>query len=125
MRTIIFLFAVLLLNQTQAQHVEVNLFEKASHKKYVEYQVKGFIKTNKLAGFTFILANKGRVVYSKALGQYKIGVPLTLNNPLPIEDSTRLFTASAILKLVQEGKVSPEDTIFGPKSIFENESHLE
>lgn len=121
MKSILILFTIFLVNHVQAQHVEVNLFEKTSHKKYVEYQLKNFIKANRIAGFTFILANKGRVVYSKALGAYKNGVPLTLNSVLPAKDSTRLFTATAILKLVQEGKVSPEDTIFGPKSIFENE----
>lgn len=118
-----YLFFLLILTNAKAQHVEINLFEKTSHKKYVDYQVNNFMKSNKVAGFTFILANKGRVVYSKALGiaEYNKNIPMTLNSPLPIQKSSLLFTAAATLKLVQEGKLSPEDLVFGPKSIFEKE----
>ena len=119
----IFIFLISSVNLCFAQHAEVNVFEKSSHIKYLDSTVERFAKHNKLVGLTFHLINQGKVVYSKAYGHsnFQRTAPMTLNTVLPVTDATRLFTATAILKLLQEGKLSLEDKVFGPESYFQAE----
>ncbi|MCM8538829.1 MAG: beta-lactamase family protein [Lentisphaeraceae bacterium] len=108
---------------TFSQHVEIDLLKTKAESKYIDYQAKKFLKESHVDGFTFIIGNQGRIVYSKAFGfADKVkNIPLTLNHRFPMLNATKLLTATATLKLVEKNIITLEDRIVGPKSILEKE----
>lgn len=106
-----------------AQIREIDLFLDKRDKRTLERELPKFLKTYKLPGVTFVLANKGRIVFAKSYGLNSAEKKdlLEPKHKMAISGCTQVFTAVAIMKLLQEGKVSLEDSIFGPKSIFEKE----
>ncbi len=51
-----------------------------------------------------LIGKEGKVVYSKTLGAYE-GSPLTVRTPLPLASVTKPITATAALRLVEDGKL--------------------
>lgn len=64
-------------------------------------------------GGVAIVVKRGEIVYHKAYGKASIelDVPMKTDNVFRIGSITKQFTASAILKLVEEGKISLDDEI--------------
>jgi len=69
---------------------------------------------NKAMG-SLVIAKDGNVVYSRAIGYSQINgdekKPLTAANRFRIGSITKMFTASMILQLIEEGKLKPTDTL--------------
>lgn len=69
---------------------------------------------NKAMG-SLTIAKDGNVVYSRAIGYSQISgaekKPLTAANRFRIGSITKMFTASMILQLIEEGKLKPTDTL--------------
>ena len=120
--TLISLF-VFLIQSSFAQIQEVNLLTEKRDISHIERTLERFVKSNKLPGVSFILANKGRIVYSKSFGYGYVEkkIPLKPEHRMKIGLSTRTVTAALIMKLIEDGKLSLEDNVFGPDSIFANE----
>ncbi|WP_027077793.1 serine hydrolase [Maribacter antarcticus] len=64
-------------------------------------------------GGTFLIAQKGKILYKKAFGKanLELDIPMKSENVMGIASVTKPFTAMAILKLVEEGKISLEDPL--------------
>ncbi len=64
-------------------------------------------------GASVLVARDGRIIYQKSFGYADIGnrVPFTINTKSRIGSVTKQFTASAILKLQEEGKLSVNDKL--------------
>jgi CubicO group peptidase (beta-lactamase class C family) len=64
-------------------------------------------------GAVALIVNNGKVIYSRAFGMANIelAVPMDTTKLFRIGSITKQFTASAILKLVEEGKLSLKDEI--------------
>lgn len=102
-----------------SQNVEINLFPEKLHKK-IDYELNKYLKIHKVNGFSLVLANKGRIVLSKSYGfsdELK-RIPLTPSHRMYMLETTRVITAAAIMKLLQENKLTLEDNVFGPNSIL-------
>lgn len=69
---------------------------------------------NKTRG-SLVIAKDGQVVYSRAIGYSQISgnekKPLTAANRFRIVSITKMFTASMILQLVEEGKLKLTDSL--------------
>ena len=80
------------------------------NKKFDE--VLSFFKADEPGG-TVLVAKDGEVIYQKAFGKadLELDVDVTLNSKFGIASATKPFTAAAILKLVEEGKLSLKDDI--------------
>lgn len=65
------------------------------------------------SGATVLVSHKGRIVYHKAFGManLELGVPLRTDHVLRIGSVTKQFTCAAILKLMEQGKLSVQDEI--------------
>ncbi len=64
-------------------------------------------------GATVLVARKGKIIYQKAIGMadMELNVPLRPDHVFRIGSVTKQFTATAILRLVEEGKLSLEDDL--------------
>jgi CubicO group peptidase (beta-lactamase class C family) len=64
-------------------------------------------------GGTALVAKNGKILYRKSFGKadLELGVPMEPHHVFRIGSVTKQFTASAILKLAEEGKLSLSDTI--------------
>src|ERR1700753_3604949 len=64
-------------------------------------------------GISILIAKKGQVVYQKAFGSANIelNVPMQPDNVFRIGSITKQFTAVAILQLVEQGKISLQDSV--------------
>jgi CubicO group peptidase (beta-lactamase class C family) len=64
-------------------------------------------------GAAVLITRKGEVLYKKAIGKASIelDVPLSTDNVFRIGSVTKQFTAAAILRLAEEGKLSLQDEI--------------
>jgi len=71
------------------------------------------IENGTLAGAVTLVASKDRIVYLKAAGfrDLKAGVPMTTNDLFWIASTTKPMTATALMMLVDEGKVSLNDPV--------------
>ncbi|MBN1188056.1 MAG: beta-lactamase family protein [Bacteroidales bacterium] len=82
--------------------------------------VTRFMKENGLIGATVAIAKDGRLVYTKGFG-YSDKENLEMVEPkhvFRIASVSKLVTGIAIMKLVEEGKLSLEDKVFGPEGIL-------
>ena len=117
------ILSLFLCTSSFAQIAEVNLFTNTKDVKYIDKTIERYLKSAKLPGITFVLANKGRIVYSKSYGyaQVERKIPLKPLHRMKVAGCTKIITASLIMRLIQEGKLSLEDKVFGPNSIFKQE----
>ena len=74
--------------------------------------LNGLIKTND-AGMAVLVAQDGKIIFEKGYGQADVEhhVPITPQTTFRIASVTKQFTASAILKLQEEGKLSVDDKL--------------
>src|SRR5580693_277151 len=64
-------------------------------------------------GISILIAKKGQIVYQKAFGSanLELNTPMQPDNVFRIGSITKQFTAVAILQLVEQGKISLQDSI--------------
>ncbi|HZY40088.1 MAG TPA: serine hydrolase domain-containing protein [Mucilaginibacter sp.] len=64
-------------------------------------------------GISILIAKKGQVVYKKAFGSanLELNTPMQPDNVFRIGSITKQFTAVAILQLVEQGKISLQDSV--------------
>ena len=65
----------------------------------------GAIQQGKIKGCSFLMAHKGEIVYKKAHGAF------TTDEQVPLASVSKPFAASAIMALVEQGKLKLEDPV--------------
>ncbi len=73
--------------------------------------VNDYLKENDGPGFSYIITKEGEPVYkgAKGMAEIELGVPLNADHIFRIGSITKQFTAAAILKLQEEGKLNVSD----------------
>ncbi|HEX2787035.1 MAG TPA: serine hydrolase domain-containing protein [Ignavibacteria bacterium] len=107
-----FLF-LLIISNLHAQDIPVSGTGNAGLKA-IEDKMLEFMKKWNVPGGQLAFSKGGEIVYSKGLGygDKENKVPATPNNIFRIASSSKPFTAMAILKLVQDGKLKLDDKAF-------------
>ena len=123
MKTLLLILVLFLTNTVSSQIREINLFLNKRDISTIEREAGKFLKLQKLPGMTLVIANNGRIIFSKSYGYASTSrkVKLEPKHKIAINNCTQVFTSTAIMKLLEEGKISLEDKILGPGSIFEKE----
>ncbi|MBL7724951.1 MAG: beta-lactamase family protein [Chitinophagaceae bacterium] len=93
--------------------------EKIDQQEFREYyrKLSAFFDTTLLRNSNFnggiLIAKNGSVIYERYTGKVDLRRKdtLTENTPLHIASTTKTFTGIAVLRLIQEGRLSPNDTI--------------
>jgi CubicO group peptidase (beta-lactamase class C family) len=85
-----------------------------------EKTVNAFLKRWSIAGASIAIAKDGKLVYARGFG-YADTASKTETQPYSqfrIASISKLVTATGIMKLKEEGKLSLNDTVFGPRGIL-------
>lgn len=69
-------------------------------------------------GMAVALLAAGEVVHTTAAGQDGRGGPVRVDTPMRIESLSKSFTATAVMQLVEEGRVQLDDPVQGPLPEF-------
>ena len=83
--------------------------------------VQSFMSQYDVPGLSIAIAEYGTLVYSKAFGvaDRTSNAKLTTNHRLRIASVTKPITATAIFQLVEKGKLSLDDRVFGPGAVLD------
>jgi D-alanyl-D-alanine carboxypeptidase len=78
---------------------------------HLQYMLDSLCKKHHIKGASAAVLVPGTGIWKGATGWAQDGVPLKSDMWLPIGSNTKIFTASIILKLQEEGKLNLDDTI--------------
>lgn len=85
-----------------------------------EKTISAFMRKWSVAGASVAIAMNGRLVYAKGFGYTDTATKEEVQpyNKFRIASISKLITAVAVMKLVEEGKLSLHDRVFGPDAIL-------
>jgi len=86
----------------------------------VDNAVGAFLSTNQVPGASLSVSVNGKMVYSKGYGLANTATSEAVEpkDIFRVASISKVFTATAILKLMEEGRLSLSDKVFGPDSIL-------
>ncbi|MBN1925726.1 MAG: beta-lactamase family protein [Prolixibacteraceae bacterium] len=102
---------------------EKSQFEYSS---YIDRQILRFIERSELKGVSIAFVQNEKLVYAKSFGYANIeeGGECKPEHLFRIASVSKLITAVGILKLVEEGKMNLDDTVFGEDGYFNDPEYL-
>jgi len=108
-----------------SQRITNNLSTGVEFEKF-DKTINRFLKKWEVVGATVALVDKGQLVFAKGYGysdqENKIAVEP--NNLFRVASVSKLITASAIMKLQEQGKLTVKDKVFGPDGILNDSIYL-
>jgi CubicO group peptidase (beta-lactamase class C family) len=89
----------------------------------IDSKIETFISTNSIPGAVLAISKNGKLVYQKAFGLADVAKQekMTMEHRMRVASVSKSFTGLSIMKLVQDGKISLEDKVFGDGGILGNE----
>lgn len=86
----------------------------------MERYVRNWMARNNLRGGTLSIMRNEKLIYSKGFGwaDKELERPVEAGDLFRIASASKLITAIGIMKLVDEGKLSTNATVFGPEGIL-------
>jgi CubicO group peptidase (beta-lactamase class C family) len=92
----------------------------------INHQLEQFVNKWQLVGATFCIAHKGRIIYARGFGMAnkEEGMAMQPYHTMRVASVSKLITAAAVMKLVEEGKLRLNDRVFGPDGILNDEKFL-
>lgn len=110
-----------------SSHKVSNAF--SDHKKFevIDDNINRFLRRNNLAGASVSIAKNGKMVFAKGYGYADKGRSTEVQpyNLFRIASVSKLITAVAIMKLVEEKKLSLNSYVFGKKGILNDSIYLD
>ena len=90
--------------------------------KLIEKQANEFLRQWNLAGMTMSVVKNGKLVYAQGFGYSDVEAkqPVTPGQLFRVASVSKLITAVAIMKLVENKSISLESKVFGPKAIIKD-----
>ena len=85
--------------------------------------VVGFMKQYDIPGLSFAISRNDSLVYAKGYGYADIDTKTEVNSSslFRIGNISKPITAAAIMKLIQDGKISLDEKVFGDSGILRND----
>ncbi len=77
----------------------------------IDNMLKAAIDSNEIPGVVALIARKGKVIYSKALGMSQPNTPYKTTDIFRIASQTKAITCTAVMMLWEEGKFRLDDPI--------------
>lgn len=90
-----------------------------------EKSVTSFIRKWEIAGASVAIAKGGKLIYCRGFGYADTTIKTEIQpySKFRIASISKLVTATAIMKLQEEGKLSLDDKVFGPGAILDDTSY--
>jgi len=87
-----------------------------------EKGVESFMKNWNIKGVSVAVAREGKLVYARGFGYASINdsIPVEPYHRFRVASVSKLVTAVAVMKLVEEGRLSLQDRVFGPGNILDD-----
>ncbi len=94
--------------------------EKQRDIAVIDSRIEQWMSQNNMPGFSLAISKNGKLVYSKGYGfaGQTPAISVTTGSQFRIASVSKLITAAAVMKLVQDGKVKMDDRVFGISSIL-------
>ncbi len=104
-----------------------NAFSDLAEFDVIDYQVEHFLKRNHLAGASLSIAKDGKLVFTKGYGyaDKERSIEVQPYNLFRIASVSKLITAVAVMKLVENEKLTLESKVFGPYGILNDSIYLD
>ncbi|SMO38567.1 Beta-lactamase [Saccharicrinis carchari] len=111
---------------TVASHRISNTFSDQDRFEVIDDNVNRFLRRNHLAGASLSVVKDGKLVFTKGYGfaDKEKSIEVQPYNLFRIASVSKLLTAVAVMKLVEEGKVSLDDQVFGSEGILNDSIFL-
>ncbi|TAH04221.1 MAG: class A beta-lactamase-related serine hydrolase [Sphingobacteriales bacterium] len=89
----------------------------------VDVKINTFLNTFNIPGASLAISKNGKLVYIKGFGKANTtsGEPVTPMHRFRIASVSKTFTATAVLKLVQDGKLNLDAKVFGTGGVLAND----
>jgi CubicO group peptidase (beta-lactamase class C family) len=86
----------------------------------IDTKIADWMTKNNMPGMTIAISKNGKMVYSKAYGKgdKEANTAATTDSKFRIASVSKLITSVAVLKLVQDGKISMTQKVFGNGAIL-------
>lgn len=84
----------------------------------IDLEIGQFMKQWGLPGASVALVKDGKLLYAKAFGKADINIPTQTDHVFRIASLSKPVTAIAVMKLVEEGKLSLDEKVFGENGIL-------
>lgn len=93
----------------------------------MEKSIQNFLNRYKIKGASVAVTKDGRLVYAKGFGfaNEEEGEKVDPGNVFRLASVSKLITAVSVMRLVEEGKLSLEDKVFGPLGILNDSLYLQ
>lgn len=115
-------------NIDDTEEIDYSALERASstpQTAIIDSMANSFLKQWDLIGMSIAIAKDERLVYAKGFGfaDKERGVLVKPHHLFRIASASKLITAVAIMKLVEENKLSLESKVFGQSGILKRYNH--
>ena len=84
----------------------------------IDLEIGQFMKQWGLPGGSVALVKDGKLLYAKAFGKADINIPAQTDHVFRVASLSKPITAIAVMKLVEEGRLSLDDKVFGENGIL-------
>ena len=86
----------------------------------IDGKIEAFLASYKIPGASLAISKNGKLVYKKGYGKADVegNVDMTTNHRMRVASVSKTFTGIAIMRLVQAGKLSLDDKVFGADGIL-------
>lgn len=93
---------------------------------YIDRQIERFMERSALKGVSLAIVQDEQLVFTRAYGfaNEEQNIEASPEHLFRLASVSKLITAVAIMKLVEEGRLSLDDKVFGPEGIFNDDQYL-
>ncbi len=86
----------------------------------VDQKISDWMTKNKMPGMSLAVSKNGKLVYSKGYGEANTDTheKVTTESQFRIASVSKLMTSVAIMKLIQDGKISMDQKVFGTNGVL-------
>lgn len=107
-------------------HIVLNKLMEAEVAGAIDLSIEKFREHNRLKGVSVAIVKDEKLVFAKGYGfaDEKAGIQVTPNHLFRLASVSKLITAVAIMKLVENSKISLDSKVFGKYGILNDEPFL-
>ena len=109
-----------------ASHRISNAFSDQERFDVIDYNVNRFIRRNSLAGASVSVVKDGKLVFTKGYGfaDKENSIQVQPYNLFRVASVSKLITAVAVMKLVEQGRMDLDSKVFGKDGILNDSIYL-
>ncbi|XP_046557378.1 uncharacterized protein LOC124266623 isoform X2 [Haliotis rubra] len=93
---------------------------EAKSKEFKDFDnvISEFMKDQGIPGLALIISFHGNVIYKQGYGMAGVNRPVTSSSRFRIASISKPLTAIGLMRLVEQGQLTLDDKVFGPKGIL-------